>query len=351
MVRIDGSQGEGGGQILRTSLSLAAITGQELEIYNVRAGRKQPGLAAQHVTCCLAVAEVCGGRVDGAELDSQAVRLAPGSVAGGEYRFDVGRVRPSAGSACLVLQSILPVLALAPRSSRVVIRGGSDVPWSPVYAYLANTFAPALSRFGIRLAFRRPAAGFYPIGKGCLEAEITPAGPVASINLTQRGELQRAVVASTVADKLPKHILKRQNFAARTLLAAAGLDADSEEYYLESASPGTSCVVSLWYQSGHAGFTALGKRGMPAEEVGSQAASEAVEFIDSEAAVDRHLADQLLLYMVMARGRSQLCTTETTEHLRTNAAVAGQLTGAEIDIREDGRVVVRGVALAAFETD
>ncbi len=347
MVRIDGSQGEGGGQILRSSLSLAAITGQELEIYNVRAGRKKPGLAAQHVTCCVAVAEVCGGRVHGAEMGSETVRLSPGAITGGEYEFDVARVRPSAGSACLVLQSVLPVLALAPQSSYIVIKGGTDVPWSPAYAYIANTFAPALSCFGVGLALRRPGAGFYPIGQGCIEADITPASTLSPIGLMQRGELQRAVVASTVADKLPEHILKRQNSAAVKLLVAEGPEVDSEEYYLCSESPGTSCVVSLSYESGHAGFTALGKRGVPAEKVGSQAASEAIEFMRSEATVDCRLADQLLLYMVMAKGRSEFRTTQVTEHLRTNAAVARQLTGAEINIAEDGWVTVQDVGLAS----
>ncbi len=351
MVRIDGSQGEGGGQILRSSLSLAAITGQELEIYNVRAGRKKPGLAAQHVTCCVAVAQVCGGRVHGAELGSQTVSLSPGTTTGGEYEFDVAQVRPSAGSACLVLQSVLPVLALAPQSSHVVIKGGTDVPWSPVYAYLANTFALALSGFGVELALRRPGAGFYPVGKGRIEAKIAPASTLSPIGFTQRGELRRAVVASTVADELPEHILKRQNYAAVKLLAAEGLEVNTEEYYLCSESPGTSCVVSLSYESGHAGFTALGKRGMPAEKVGSQAGSEALEFMRSEATVDRRLADQLLLYMVMARGRSEFRTTQVTEHLRTNAAVARQLTGAEINIEEDGWVTVQGVGLATPQTE
>lgn len=160
MLRVDGSQGEGGGQIVRTSLSLAALTGQEVELVNIRAGRPKPGLAAQHVTCCQAVARVCDGRLDGAQMGSQTVRLVPGQVTGGQYEFDVAAVRPSAGSACLVLQSILAPLAFAPRPSTVFIHGGTDVPWSPVYAYLKNTFAPALARFGVGLELSRTRAGF-----------------------------------------------------------------------------------------------------------------------------------------------------------------------------------------------
>jgi len=347
---MDGARGEGGGQILRTSLSLAALLGLEIEVFNVRAGRKKPGLAAQHVTCCLAVAEVCGGQVEGAELGSQTVRLIPGTPTGGEYELDVAGVRPSAGSACLILQSALPVLALAPGASRVTIKGGTDVPWSPVYTYLTGTFAPALARFGVELRLTRSRAGFYPVGQGCIEASITPCRTLSAVNLRERGDLTGATVAGTVADNLPEHILKRQNAAAADLLAAEGLEAEREEYYLRSISPGTSCVVSLSYENGHAGFTALGKRGKPAEQVGEEAACGAIEFMKSQAATDRHLADQLLLYMTIASGRSELQAAEVTTHLRTNAVVASELTGATIAIGDDGHVVVDGIGVGAGHT-
>lgn len=346
MIEIDGSQGEGGGQILRTSLSLAALLGREIVIRNVRAGRRKPGLAAQHVTCCRAVAEVCGGSIEGAELGSQTVHLRPGEIAGGEYELDVAAVRPSAGSVCLVLQSILPVLALATRPSSVVVSGGTEVPWSPPYAYLANTFGPALSRFGIGLALSRDRAGFFPIGKGRAQMRVEPASALSPVRLIERGELRRVVVASTVAEALPEEIAGRQNRAAAALLDTEGLEAELEEHYLRSSSPGTSCVVSLLYERGYGGFTALGKRGMPAEAVGGEAARGAVEFVVSGGAVDSHLADQLLLYMALAAGRSELQMPQITEHLRTNMAVAEAITGAQMTVGDEGHVAVEGIGFS-----
>jgi RNA 3'-terminal phosphate cyclase (ATP) len=346
MIEIDGSQGEGGGQVLRTSLSLAALLGREMVIRNIRAGRKKPGLAAQHVTCCRAVAEVCSGQIEGAELGSQTVHLRPAAITGGEYEFDVAAVRPSAGSVCLVLQSILPVLALAPQVSTVVVSGGTDVPWSPPYAYLANTFRAVLSRYGVGLDLRRDRAGFFPVGRGRVEMHVEPVSELSPFSLVERGELRKAIVASTVADDLSEEIAGRQNRAAAALLDIAGLNAELEEYYLRSSSPGTSCVVSVFYERGYGGFTALGKRGRPAEDVGEEAARGALEFVASAGAVDSHLADQLVLYMALAAGRSELQTTQITEHLSTNIAVAEAITGARMTVGQNGYVVVEGIGFA-----
>jgi RNA 3'-terminal phosphate cyclase (ATP) len=346
-VRIDGSQGEGGGQIVRTSLSLAALTGQEIELEHIRAGRPRPGLAAQHVTCCQAVAQICQGKLEHAELGSQTVRLTPGPVTGGEYEFDVAAVRPSAGSACLVLQSVLPPLAFAPRSSTVRIYGGTDVPWSPVFAYLKHTFAPALARFGIGLELSRSRGGFYPAGGGCITAHVRPCTKTAAVDLRVRGELLGATVISTVTDGLPRRILQRQTSAANHALKAAGIETQVEEHYISSHSPGTSCVISLNYSHGHGGFTTLGKRGKPAEKVGQEATQEAVQFAASDATVDQHLADQLLLYMALAEGRSELRAECVTEHLRTHAAVACQMTDAQVELQENGMLTVTGVAVGA----
>ncbi|MFP3904282.1 MAG: RNA 3'-terminal phosphate cyclase [Armatimonadota bacterium] len=346
MLQIDGSQGEGGGQILRTSLSLGALTGETVRIFNIRAGRSQPGLSAQHVTCCRAVAEVCNGRIEGAEMRSGEVVLHPGTITGGSYEFDVAAVRPSAGSTSLVLHSVLPVLALAPKASTVAIHGGTDVKWSPPYSYLTNTFIPALRECGVAVRLSRPRAGFYPAGEGLLKAEIVPAPEgLKPLRMVERSELQSATVSSTVTQGLAEHILHRQNEAAGGVLADEGLQRSYEEYYPESTSPGTTCVVSLVYKNGYGGFTAMGERGKPAEEVGQEAAIKARDFIHSKAAVDVHLADQLLLYMALGCGESQIRTSQVTSHLKTNAAVAQQLLDVPVAIRDSGMVTVAGRGL------
>ncbi len=353
MLTIDGSQGEGGGQVLRTSLSLAALTGQDVEILNIRAGRKKPGLAAQHATCCLAVAAVCNGRVEGVKLDSQTVRLFPGQITGGEYHLDVGQIAPSAGSALLVLQSILPVLAMAPEPSTVTITGGTDVPWSPPYAYIRDVFAPALRRMGPSVHLERAKAGFYPRGGGEMTVCVTPSRELAPINLTERGALLAATVSSTVSSDLPAHIARRQNQAAADAIRRglrgtpdAGVDIAVREENLPSLSSGTTCVASLVYEAGYAGFTAIGKRGVKAEDVGAETGHAAVAFIRQDAAVDAHLADQLLLYAAVAGGPSKYVASEVTEHLRTNAVVAASITGADVSVSEAGEVAVDGVGLS-----
>ncbi|MFO7946740.1 MAG: RNA 3'-terminal phosphate cyclase [Armatimonadota bacterium] len=346
MLQIDGSQGEGGGQILRTALSLGALTGEAVRIFNIRAGRSQPGLSAQHVTCCRAVAEVCNGRIEGAEMRSGEVVLHPGTITGGSYEFDVAAVRPSAGSTSLVLQSVMPVLALAPKASTVAIHGGTDVKWSPPYSYLANTFVPALEECGLRVTLSRPRAGFYPVGEGLLTAEIQPAAEgLKPMWMVERGDVESVTVSSTVAQGLPDHILHRQNKAAARVLGDEGLKASCEEYYPDSTSPGTTCVVSIVYKNGYGGFAALGERGKPAEEVGKEAAHKALGFIHSQAAVDSHLADQLLLYMALGCGESVIQTHEVTSHLKTNAAVAQQLLDVPVSFHDYGTVTVYGMGL------
>jgi RNA 3'-terminal phosphate cyclase (ATP) len=353
MLTIDGSQGEGGGQVLRTSLSLAALTGQDVQIVNIRAGRNRPGLAAQHATCCLAVAAVCNGRVEGVKLDSQTVRLFAGRITGGEYHFDVGEIAPSAGSALLVLQSILPVLAMAPEPSNVTIIGGTDVPWSPPYAYIRDVFAPALGRMGPALRLERAKAGFYPRGGGEITVRVTPSRELAPIDLSARGALEAVEICSTVSEGLPAQIARRQNQAAadairRGLRDVPGsrVDIALREDHMPSLSPGTTCAVSLHFATGHAGFTAIGKRGVKAENVGAETGCAAAAFIRQNAAVDEHLADQLLLYAAIAPGRSKYVTSEVTEHLRTNAVVAASITGAEVSVSEAGEVIVEGVGLS-----
>ncbi|MGD9497474.1 MAG: RNA 3'-terminal phosphate cyclase [Armatimonadota bacterium] len=343
MLTIDGSYGEGGGQVLRTSLALAALLGREMRIERIRAGRSQPGLAAQHLAGVQAAAQVCGAQVAGARIGSTTLTFTPGRIRGGHFRFDVG----TAGATTLVLQTILPCLLFARESSCVQITGGTNVPWSPPQEYIRHVFLPAIGDMGAQAQVECLVPGFYPKGGGRLEARITPLGaPMRPLQWAERGELRSLTAFSVVEARLPVHIIRRQIEGAREALAPVGLRA--EEAHPRSSSPGTMLMIAARFERGSAGFTALGERGRPAEQVGREAGEQAGRFLESSASVDRHLADQLLLYAAVAGGETVYVTDMVTEHLRTNAWVIAQFLEAEIEIDEpSGRVVVRGLGLPA----
>ncbi len=346
MVVIDGSFGEGGGQILRTSLTLAAVTGRPVRIFKIRAGRPNPGLAAQHLTAVRAAAAVCGGRVRGDRIGSTEVIFEPGQPQAGEYEFDVAAERGSAGAASLVLQTVLPILLAAGGDSQVTIHGGTAVPWSPSYEYLAHVFVPALRRMDVWLEVSRPRAGFYPHGGGTIVARVRGSMP-SGLNLTERGKLRRIVIHSVVSQRLPAHIGPRQIAGCRQALGQWARRAEVEEIddHVPAGGPGTAVAAAAQFESGFCGAIALGKRGKPAEKVGAEAGLELARVIESGAAVDAHLADQLLLYAAMAAGPSQFTCPEITGHLETNAHVIGNFVDVKVAWEEvDGglwRVEVR----------
>jgi len=336
---IDGSRGEGGGQMLRTSLSLAAVLGKPVRIVNIRAGRPKPGLAAQHLTACRAVAAVCQGRLEGDALRSRAIALQPGDLAGGNFVLDVADVAPSAGSAGLILQAILPPLLFARQASHVVLRGGTDVPWSPVFTYLQDVFVPTVARMGVAVELQRNRVGWYPVGGGEIEAWVEPlTGPLRPLTLEVRGQGWRLSARSTVSERLPRHIAERQNQAAAAQVPGLG-EVKQREEHLRSGGPGTTCVTVAAFDHGGGGFTALGERGKKAEEVGAEAGRQLRDFLASEATVDERLADQLQLYCTLADGPSSYVTPRLTGHLQTNADVIEQLTGVRCVFGEAGRNV------------
>lgn len=341
MLTIDGSQGEGGGQVLRTSLSMAAVLGRDVRIESIRAGRSSPGLAAQHLTSVRAAAEVCGAEVDGAEMGSQTLTFRPGAIRGGEFRFDVG----TAGATTLVLQTVLPALLLAPRTSLVQIRGGTNVRWSPPQEYLANVFLPAIAQMGAQVELDCLATGFYPKGGGCIEARITPLdAPLRPLRWGERGELRSLRAFSVVSADLPDHIITRQIDGAREALGSAGVA--TERAHPPTASPGTMLMIAAGFERGRGGFTALGERGVPAESVGRDAGQMAATFLDGDASVDRHLADQLLIYATVASEESCYRTEKVTGHLRTNASTIRQFLEIDIDADEaNGTVSIGGAGL------
>ncbi len=318
MIEIDGSYGEGGGQILRSSLSLSAVTGLPVRVFKVRAGRKDPGLKPQHLMGTRAVAAICSGRLEGAELGSTEVILYPGPVGGGDYAFDVSEQKASAGSSTLILQTVLWPLGFAPNPSQVEIRGGTHVPWSPPAEYISDVFGTAVSRMGVFFKPEIARRGFYPMGGGIFRMTIEPFQlPLAPLQLGFRGGLRRIRVISHVSN-LPLSIAERQLGQVRSRLQGKGLSAEGEPASVEAPGKGTFCMILAEFENVRTGFSALGAIGKPAEKVADEATDQFLHYLASEGTLDPHLADQLVLPMALAAGRSDVTLSKATAHLKTN---------------------------------
>jgi RNA 3'-phosphate cyclase len=327
VVEIDGSLGEGGGQVLRTSLALSLITGRPVRLFNIRAGRKKPGLAAQHLQAVEASCAVCRGRVEGAALGSTEIALAPGDVVPGEYAFEIG----TAGATSLVLHTLYLPLALAGGPSELAIRGGTHVAWSPSFHYLRDQWRPALALMGLDVELEIRKAGYYPKGGGEILARIFHRSTVKPLKLNRDASPSAADV-TIVSTRLPKHVARRQADTARASLEAAGLRSSLRVEEYDGPAPGTATHVRL--ATGLLGgmFTSLGERGLPAEQVAARCVEQAVAFARSDGAVDKYLADQLVLPLALAEGSSEYTTSEVTEHLVTNADVVSEFLPVDIDV-------------------
>ncbi len=343
-VVLDGSDGEGGGQILRSALSLSLICGRPFEIQNIRANRRPPGLRPQHLACVRGAQRLCGGQVEGAAVGASSLRFEPGETRAGDYLLEVG----TAGSTPLLLQCLFFPLSLA-GGGTLALRGGTHVPHSPTHHYLTWIWRPAMAAFGLGLDLELRAAGFYPEGGGELIARVqAPEAAPRTVSLPSRGTLREVHVTSFVAG-LPFHIAERQALAAEGVLREAGIHGELEKLPLPSGrSRGTSVFVRAQFEHTAAGFSALGERGRPAEDVGRDAASQLVAFMASPGALDEHLADQLLLPAALLaagrlgeRGTTQLTTAKVTPHLTTNARVIERFLPVKVDVADDGAVTVQ----------
>lgn len=314
MLTVDGSFGEGGGQILRTSLALSLVTGTPFRIDRIRAKRAKPGLMRQHLTCVKAAAEVGHAQTAGAAIGSVRLDFVPGKVTPGDYRFAIG----SAGSTTLVLQTVLPPLLLADSPSRLVLEGGTHNMNAPPFDFLAKTFVPILNRMGPQVTAVLVRPGFYPAGKGRIEITINPVRSLRLVELQERGPIRRRAVRAVVAG-LPRHIAERE---ARTLIKS--LDWDEVDAVIDELPPecGPGNVVMAEIDSEHITevITGFGERGVRAEEVARRAAGEVRRYLEAGAPIGEHLADQLLLLCALAGGGAYKTGT-LTEHTRTNMAV------------------------------
>jgi len=315
--------GEGGGQIVRTCLALAAVTGRPLVIENVRARRANPGLAAQHLTAVRAVGAICAAEIEGDALGSQTLRFTPRRPpAADSYLFDVSEARPggSAGAITLLAQTILLPLAFAHGPSRAVLRGGTHVPWSPPFDYGREVWLFALARMGIEAQLELARFGFYPAGGGEIRLEATGPAILRPLTAVARGEPKR-VTGRAVAANLPAHIAQRMADRARSLIMAAGMECALTPVRVTAVCPGAGIFLTLESEGARAGFSALGRPGKPAEVVAEEAVADLLAYRDSGAALDRHLADQIILPAALASGVSEFTAERVTGHLRTCAAV------------------------------
>lgn len=350
MLVINGAYGEGGGQIIRTALSLAALLTQPVRLINIRPGRKNPGLAAQHLTAVRAAAMICDARLAGDRLGSPQLTFEPQvPPIAGSYEFDVAEARQggSAGAATLVIQTLLLPLALANGDSTLTVRGGTHVPWSPPFHYLRDVYLPMLARLGVQAVAELSAWGWYPAGRGEITVTITgqttltpilvegepgdQSDSVAGLELGP-GLLQR-VKGLAVAASLPAHIAQRMRNRATNLLQQAALPAEIEPRRVQSVSPGAGLFLAAEYQAVRAGFSALGQKGKPAERVAEEAVNALLAFHQSGAALDQHLADQLILPLILAGQPGPVRVERLSTHTLTNIWVVEQFLGplAEID--------------------
>jgi RNA 3'-terminal phosphate cyclase (ATP) len=325
MLQLDASYGEGGGQILRTALSLSTVTGVPVRIERIRAGRPKPGLRPQHLTAVQALARVCQAEAAEVHLGSQALTFKPRVLKAGHYLFDVAAKTGSAGAVSLIGQALLPPLLMTGAPTTVILKGGTHVPWSPPVHYLSHVFLPALAGLGAQVEIILKRWGWYPKGGGEVLLKIAPGlaftgvewrTPAAPITF-------RALSASS---KVPEHVARRQ--AAR-LTARLKKTVPVEIIPASGQDPGS--FVFLW--GPRAGFSALGARGKPAEQVADEVADSYQDFRKSGAAMDRHLADQILLYLALARGPSTFTTEIVTSHLLTNVWVIEQFLGPKFEVR------------------
>jgi RNA 3'-terminal phosphate cyclase (ATP) len=342
-LEIDGSAGEGGGQILRTSLAMSALLGKPIKISNIRAGRRNPGLQAQHLTCVNALAKITDAEVDGASLNSQELLFIPQSIKSGNYRFDVSDVKASAGSVSLILQAVFLPLAFAGGISKVTLLGGTHVSWSPPIHYLQMVYLPIASKMGVEADIQLKIWGWYPKGGGHVDVEIYPA-ELHGINLSQHGTLKSIKGISAISN-LPIAIAQRQQDRALSLLK--NLKAEFEIINAPSRGQGTAVFIVTEFENSYAGFTSLGAKGKRAEEVAEEACKDCLDFIQSDMAVEHHLADQLVPLMALAKGHSCFTTSKISLHLLTNIQVAEQFLPIKFNVSgeqdQPGKVSVDGI--------
>jgi RNA 3'-phosphate cyclase len=347
MIEVDGSMMEGGGQILRMALSYGAILGVPTRVFNIRSGRSNPGLRPQHLKTAEAVAWMCGGETEGLSIGSTEVALRPGSSSGGVYEMDIG----TAGSITLMLQCLAPIAAFSGAPTRLLIRGGTNVKWSPPMPFLVNVIWAALESMGFQSTLAVKREGFYPKGGGLVVVEFRPVESLLPLRSQGRGV--SFALGLSLCGRLPGHVAERQAEAAESILREAGVSCDIDVRVLSRQnsplSPGS--LICLWAEDTrgvYLGSSSLGERGKPAEKVGGEAAESFLDEVRSGAGVDRFTGDNLVLWCSLASGESDFTVSELTPHTETAVELARLFTDANIHVEPRGRgarIRINGIGL------
>jgi len=350
MIEIDGSMGEGGGQLLRYSVALSVLLGKNLKIYNIRAKRSNPGLRPQHLTAVKTIASLAKAEVEGLKIGSKVVVIKPRQKPkGGKLSIDIG----TAGSISLLLQAILPVLFFAKENSEVVIKGGTTVKWAPPVPYMQHVLVKLLKFFGAHAEIELIRRGFYPRGGGIVKARVFKIDFLRSVNMKQFSFAKEIRGISYVAN-LPVHIAKRQAIAAENVLRKTfpqiplRIDID---HHTPAIGKGTGIVLWAVTDQGILGADAIGEIGKRAEVVGEEAAKKLTDELKMRAAVDEHALDNLIIYMSLAEGRSRIYARRLTSHAETALKLCKTITGANYKIEKanDGVIVeIEGIGLKSF---
>jgi len=337
MIEIDGSYGEGGGQIMRTSLALTSLIGEDLRIVNFRRKRPKPGLAQQHLVSVRAIQEITQAKVEGARLGSTELIFRPGEIKPGKYKVDIG----TAGSISMVLQTLLPTCLFTGQLVELVIRGGTDVKWSPPVDYLKHVFLPLVGKMGVRAEIEIQRRGYYPKGGGIVKAITRPIVHLRALNLLEMGAVT-GIKGIAYSSNLPCHIVKRMAMAAKNKL---NYPCSIELECGKGFSTGTGIVLWTIGEDSVLGSSSLGEIGKRAEKVGEEAATQLISELQTNAPIDSHMSDQLIPYLALAEGTSRIRVAELTNHLTTNIYVVEKILGLKFKIKERNLISVKGIGL------
>ncbi|HXX44103.1 MAG TPA: RNA 3'-terminal phosphate cyclase [Candidatus Acidoferrales bacterium] len=331
MLSIDGSIGEGGGQVLRTSLALAVITGKAFRMINIRRRRAKPGLMPQHLKAVEAASAVGMARVGGDRFGSQELVFEPTGIRAGQFHFDIG----TAGATSLVLQTIVYPLSFGHADANLTLVGGTHVPWSPCFHYLQLHWLRYMEKIGFAIDLKLESAGFYPRGGGRIHATVHPVLKLSALQISDRGSLKRIRGISAVAN-LSTDVAERQKRQALRKLGELSKLAEFEILSIPALSPGTFLLLLAEFENSQCCFYGLGARGKPAERVADEAVNGFRDFMLTDGCIDHYLADQLVLPLALASGKSDVKASQITLHLTTNAEVVRMFLPVSIEI--DGKI-------------
>jgi len=339
-LEVDGSYGEGGGQILRTAAAFSVILGRPIHVTRIRSGRKVPGLRQQHASALEILRSLSAGRLEGANIGSTEITFVPGEVKGGRLDFDLG----TAASITLVLQAVIPAVALSGARLSLELTGGTDVPWSPTYDYFSKVVRETFSRIGVKFSPKAGRRGYYPRGGGKVSAEVEPCAAVTPLSMAEIPSSHSARLLSRCG-RLPRHVAQRQLDSATSTLEAKGIKvAETSLTEEESDSPGSSLLAYDARPGIVVGADSIGSRGKRAEEVGTEAADQFATVCGSGACIDSNLADMVAPILALSKGPSKIRIPQVSLHLDTSLHVARLFTGCEWNAEKDGRSFIVSIS-------